>query len=279
MVSAVQTRSPKRGRVKPLLTGLILMVVGVTSAVIIGGLIRSCCTALPPVAGVVAQAMILKMTFSIRGLTRAGRDVQAALTNRDLPAARRLVSWHLVSRDCSELSESQIAAATIESLAENASDSIIAPLLYYLLLGLPGALAYRFINTCDAMLGYRDEQRERLGKIPARMDDLANLLPARISAMAFVVGAALSGNDSRRAIVVWHRDSRLTASPNAGHPMAAAAGALGVQLEKVGHYCLGRGLRLPEAADIGRAVRLLAAATGLVYLVCGCLLCLVWLAR
>jgi adenosylcobinamide-phosphate synthase len=279
VIAAVQRRAATEGRMMPLLCGLFLMIFGIALAATIGWLISSFASRLPYVIGIVVQALVLKTMLSIRGLMHAGREVQQALSRGDLPAARRLVSWRLVSRDTSTLNESQVAAATIESLAENVSDSVVAPLLYYLLFGLPGALAYRFINTCDAMLGYRDAQREWLGKAPARVDDLANLLPARLSATAVVLGAALSGHDARQAIAIWRRDRRLTASPNAGQPMAAAAGALGVRLEKVGHYCLGRELRLPEAADIARAIRLLAATVGLLYVVGSCCLNLAWLAR
>jgi adenosylcobinamide-phosphate synthase len=262
-IEFARRRAPQRGWLLPLLAGLLITMLGTALAVFAGWLAQSSSDRLPLWAAILVQGAMLKTTFSIRGLTRAGRNVESALLDHDLPAARRLVRWHLVSRDTSQLNESQVAAATIESLAENLSDSIIAPLLFYLVAGLPGALAYRFINTCDAVLGYHDHEREWLGKIPARADDLANLLPSRLSAVALWLAAMLSGHDVRRAIAIWYRDRRLTASPNAGHPMTAAAGALGVQLEKMGHYRLGDGLRLPEAQDIASAVRLVWLAAGL----------------
>jgi adenosylcobinamide-phosphate synthase len=203
------------------------------------------------------------MTFSWRGLSAAAREIRSALEADDLPEARRLLSWHLVSRDTTGLNPSQVAAATIESVAENTSDGIIAPLLYYTLAGLPGALAYRFLNTSDAMLGYRDATYEWLGKVPARSDDLANLAPARITAGLIILAVALSGEDAKGAWQVWRRDAGKTASPNAGHPMSAMAGALDVELEKVGHYRLGAGGRAPSAEDIRRSVRLLHVVPGL----------------
>jgi len=213
------------------------------------------------------EAGLLKMTISIRGLGSAAADVKAALEASDLPEARRLVAWHLVSRDTTTLNASQVAAATVESVAENTSDGIVAPLLYYSLGGLPAAVTYRFINTTDSMLGYRDSVHEWLGKAPALLDDLANVLPARLTAMLFILAAALTGKDARRAWQVWRRDSGVTASPNAGHPMSAMAGALNVKLEKVGHYILGDTQRSPTSEDIGGAVRLMriavALATGL----------------
>jgi len=143
------------------------------------------------------------------------------------------------------------------------SDGIVAPLFYYALGGLPGALAYRFFNTADAMLGYRDAAHEWLGKVPARLDDMANLLPARLTSLLLILAAAFTGDDARRAWRIWRRDSGVTASPNAGHPMSAMAGGLGVELEKVGHYRLGAGQRPPRSSDIGRAVRMMHVAVPL----------------
>jgi adenosylcobinamide-phosphate synthase len=207
--------------------------------------------------GLAVEAGLLTMTFSLRGLINAASEVEDALAVGDLTEARRLASWHLVSRDTTALSEPQVAAATIESVAENISDGVVAPLFYYALGGLPAALAYRFVNTADAMLGYRDPSHEWLGKAPARLDDLANLIPARLSAALIVLAAALAGEDARTAWQVWRRDAGETASPNAGHPMSAMAGALDVELEKVGHYRLGAGGRPPASGDIRRAARLI----------------------
>jgi adenosylcobinamide-phosphate synthase len=197
------------------------------------------------------------MTLSLRGLVVAGDEVEEALEHEDLAGARRLLTWNLVSRDTTALDEAQVAAATIESVAENISDGVVAPLFYYALGGLPAALAYRFVNTADAMLGYRDPAHEWLGKAPARLDDLANLLPARISAALIVLAAALVGENATAAWRAWRRDAARTESPNAGHPMSATAGALEVELEKVGHYRLGAGGGAPSARDIGRATRMI----------------------
>ncbi len=225
-----------------------------------------------------AEAWLLKTMFSLSGLTNAAEDVAAALQAGDLVDARRLVSWHLVSRDTSALDESQVVAATIESVGENLSDGVIAPLLGYYFFGLPAAIAYRYVNTCDAMLGYRDEAREWLGKSSARFDDMLNLIPARVTALLIVtagmiIDGAEKGLDTavatwQRGWLVWRNDANITSSPNAGHAMGATAGALGVSLEKVGHYELGEGLPRPEKEDIGRVVRLVrgAALLGVVVL-------------
>jgi adenosylcobinamide-phosphate synthase len=198
-------------------------------------------------------ALFLKLTISLRGLDRAAREVQSMLEKNDLPEARRLLSWHLVSRDTSQLSESQVAAAAIESVAENSSDGIVAPLFFFALGGLPAAFAYRFINTADSMLGYHDAEREWLGKFPARLDDALNFIPARLTGFFIMLSAPFCGASLTGAWRIMLRDSRQTASPNAGIPMSAMAGALNVELEKIGLYKLGEGLRFPSITDLVRA--------------------------
>ncbi len=272
VVNLVRKYAPRGGRWKPFATGLLLMLLGVSFVAGLGWVIVWLLRQAPLPVAILVEAVLLKCTLSIRALASAGRQVQSALASGDLGEARRLLSWHLVSRDTQSLGVSHVAAATIESLAENTSDSIVAPLLFYACVGLPGALAYRFINMCDAMLGYRDAEREWLGKAPARLDDLANLLPARVTAAIIIAAAPLMGGNGWRASMVWRLDRRLTASPNAGQPMSAAAGALGVQLEKVNYYCLGRGLALPGPADIGRAARLLLVTAGLACVAAGLLI-------
>jgi adenosylcobinamide-phosphate synthase len=254
---------PQRGHLAQLAYGALLSIGGSLAAMGLGRLIEETTAHLPAPLGWVADGLLLKMMLAQRGLATASEEVKSALDAGDLRKARRLVSWHLVSRDTTTLNESQVAAATVESVAENVSDGIIGPLFYYVLGGLPGALAYRFVNTADSMLGYRDPTHEWLGKVPARLDDLANLLPARLTALLLITGAALIGEDARRAWRIWRRDRNVTASPNAGHPMSVAAGALGVELEKVDHYRLGAGQHPPTPAHIGRAVRLMRVSVAL----------------
>lgn len=214
---------------------------------------------LPGALNWLVHAWLLKTTFSLRGLDDAAAEVEAALRADDLAEARRLLSWHLVSRDTTTLDASQVAAAAIESVAENTSDGIVAPLFWYGVGGLPAALTYRYLQTCDSILGYRDAEREWLGKVAARTDDLLNLIPARLTALLFI---ALRP----RAWRVWWRDARLTASPNAGHPMSAMSGILDRELIKLGHYTLNAGRPLPDVVDLGRARRFMAAAIALLML-------------
>lgn len=189
------------------------------------------------VAYVTLGAVVLKSTFSFRELRRAALKVKQLLVGKKLDEARsKLCS--LVKRDTHDLSEPLVVSATIESLTENTCDSFIAPLLYFLILGIPGAIAYRVINTLDAMIGYRGKY-EHLGKFAAKLDDVVNLVPARLTALLLVLAAFLSKGDGRASWRVMLRDHARTESPNAGWPMSAVAGALSVKLEKVRHYQLG----------------------------------------
>ncbi len=265
MIGRLRQFAPLEGRLRPFLSGGLISLGG-ASLMWGAGRLLAC---LPEPARWLVETAVLKSAFSLRGLIRASEDVQHALQDDDLEQARHWLSWHLVSRDTSQLNANQVAAATIESVAENLSDSVIAPLFYYRLGGLPLALAYRYLNTCDAMLGYRDE-REWLGKIPACVDDVLNFCPARLTAAGILRAKGMEDGDWERPLTIYQRDRQQTDSPNAGHPMSAMAGTLGVELEKVGQYKLGAGQRAPEANDIQRANRLLhgalAVCLGLIFL-------------
>ena len=237
--------------------GVFIVFLGCGLTAGIGWMISILASFLPIWSDLLIEGLLLSLTISLRGLDRAANEVQTALEGQNLAEARRLLSWHLVSRDTSQLNESQVSAAAIESVAENASDGIIALLFFYVLGGLPAAFAYRFANTADSMLGYHDVEREWLGKFPARFDDVLNFLPARLTGLFIVLSAPFCRASLRKAWNIMWRDSRKTASPNAGIPMSAMAGALGVELEKVDHYQLGQGLCPPSVRDLLRARRLL----------------------
>jgi adenosylcobinamide-phosphate synthase len=210
---------------------------------------------------------LLKPVFAYRNLRRAVLSVGRALESGDLPGARRLLSWHLVSRETRDLSQSEVAGAAIESLAENLTDSLTAPLLAYAIGGLPAAWAYRFINTADAMWGYRTAEFEQLGKFPARLDDALNWLPARLTGWLLVLAARLTGQDSRHAARTMLIQHHRTPSPNAGWTMSAIAGALGVTLDKRGVYRLEGGQGRLDAATIRRALWVADVGASLVVLI------------
>ena len=216
------------------------------------------------IAYILVGAVLLKTTFAVKVLHQVAAQVRGSLLRGDLPQARANLK-SLVSRDTSNLSPEQAAAATVESVAENTTDSFIGPWLAFALFGLPGAIAYRAINTLDSMIGYHGRY-EYLGKTSARLDDLMNLMPARLSALLLVAGSAvLPGQTFRGAWRIMWRDHRLTPSPNSGWTMSGMAGALEVELEKVGHYRLGDPGRSLEPQDIARALQsmYLVAALGL----------------
>jgi adenosylcobinamide-phosphate synthase len=207
-----------------------------------------------PLVAVIVEAVLLKCAFSLRALTSAVTQVRIALAAGDVAGARHALGFHLVSRPTDGLAADAVASGAVESLAENLTDSWVAPICFYLVGGVPAAWAYRAVNTADAMIGYREGRLEYLGKAAARLDDVLNFLPARLAALALVAAAHTAGESARGAWRVARRDGARTASPNAGWTMAAMAGALDVTLEKQGHYRLGSGSP-PDAAAIDRALR------------------------
>jgi len=210
------------------------------------------------ILSIVVTALLLKPLFAIRALRDAAFLVRDALAAEDVALARSQLA-SLCSRNASELEPPALIAATVESIAENASDSIVAPFFYFALAGLPGAAFYRAGNTLDAMIGYHGRY-EWVGKTAARLDDVLNVLPARITALLFLLVAPLAGGNLRRGVAILWRDGARTESPNAGRPMATMAGLLGIRLEKSGHYALGDTTRPIEAADITRAWRIVSGA-------------------
>src|ERR671911_1005984 len=202
---------------------------------------------------------LISTTLSMSGLAEAAQKVEIGLRGGRLERARSLVG-HLVGRDTEDLSESEVCRAAVESVAENTSDGVVAPMFYGALFGAPGALAYKAVNTLDSMVGYRQPPYGDLGWASARLDDLANLAPSRLTMLC---AAAVSGRPLGTLLIALRYGPR-TASPNAGMAEAAFAGALGVRLGGANTYSgvlregprLGDG-RLPVPEDIRRAVRLM----------------------
>ena len=230
----------------------------VAAVVAISGLLAwavvTALTWIGPLAYVAGGAVALRTTFTVRGLSVAAGETRRALEEGHLDEARASLR-SLVSRDPTSLPAPLVAASAIESVAENTTDSFVGPWLAFSLLGVPGAMAYRAVNTLDSMIGYRGRY-EYLGKAAARLDDAVNLVPARVSALLLMASGALGRLPVSRAWWTMRRERRRTASPNAGVTISAMAGLLGARLEKPGHYCIGEGLREPEAGDIGEAVRI-----------------------
>lgn len=215
-----------------------------------------------PVPRTLVTAMATWAVLGGTSLGRAATTMQRALDAGDLTAARAALPA-LAGRDPAGLGEPELARATVESVAENTSDAAVAPLVWGAVAGVPGLLAYRAVNTLDAMIGHRSPRYERFGWAAARLDDVANWLPARLTAALTVACAPLVGGSPRGALRVWLRDGAAHPSPNSGRCEAAAAGALGLRLGGRNVYgsrtevrpTLGDG-RAPGAGDIPRAVRL-----------------------
>ncbi len=231
--------------------GVGYAVVAVAGPVLLG-LIAERATARSPVARVLTTALATWVALGGTSLRREGLAMAGSLEAGDLAAARERLT-HLCARDPAEMPVADLARATVESMAENTSDAVVAPLLWAAVAGVPGVLGYRAVNTLDAMVGYRSPRYLQFGWASARLDDLVNLAPARLTGVLTVLCAPLVGGSSGEAWRVLRADGARHPSPNAGHCEAAAAGALGVRLGGVNVYA-GRTERRPEVGAGGRAV-------------------------
>jgi adenosylcobinamide-phosphate synthase len=219
------------------------------------------------------------MLLALRDLDFEAGLVLRRLDARDLPGAREMLSA-IVGRDTAHLDEPEILRAAVETVAENLSDAVVAPLFYLALAGPAGMAAYKAVNTLDSMCGYRNERYRLFGWMSARADDAANFIPARLTAALVWICALLPGFGFRRSVRVTLRDGASQSSPNAGYPEAAVAGALGVRLGGLNYYggtahrkaYLGDSLQPLTAASFAGARRILYLASGLmVAAVCGVL--------
>lgn len=258
-IGALRRRAPRRGTPAFLAgLGMVILLGGGAALLCAAGALWLVEVGAPAWLRTALGGLVLWTAFSARLLDRELAGLARALAEPGLEPARDYLP-RLCSRDPSTLDAGEIAGAGISSLAENANDSVVAPFFWFALLGLPGAVLFRVVNTLDAMIGYRGEY-EWLGKASARTDDLMGFVPARLTAAALLVGGAAGG---RLRGVRWAQlaqDAGSTPSPNGGWPMASMAWLLGVCLRKPGVYALcGQG-RVPEASDIHLARRLNTAS-------------------
>lgn len=215
-----------------------------------------------------AACILCWQVLAAKCLKSEAMKVQHLLEREDLPGARRQVAM-LVGRDTEHLDGRQVAKAAIETVAENTNDGIVAPLFWVMLGGPVAGLLYKAVNTMDSMVGYKNQRFLHFGKWPARLDDAANYLPARLTALAMVEAAFLLGFDGGEAWRIWRRDRRKHASPNSAHPESACAGALNIQLAGNASYFgkvqekpfIGDPTRPVEAQDIGKACRIMYGAS------------------
>jgi len=259
-------RSERSRRERGIVTVFVL--VGGTAA--LGAVVHVLCS--QDVVGAAIEAFAVGLMLSQRSLFEHVAAVAAALQWGGLPAGREAVR-HIVGRDPQSLDRHGVARAAIESLAENFSDGVVAPIVWYLLFGLPGLFAYKMANTLDSMIGHRTERYRAFGWAAARFDDVINLVPARLSGALLVLSALFAGDATPGpALRIMLRDGRKHHSPNAGWPEAAMAGALALALAGPRRYAeelvqdawLGDGTPLARPADIIRALRLYGYACLLV---------------
>jgi len=258
-IRAVEGRLPMGGPGRELAGGAVLAFLIPSGAAALAFAVALALRPLP-VLGWIWQVLVLTAMFALRALGEAARAVRVALEADDLAGGREALR-SLCSRDPSALGTEDLIGASVESVAENASDSFVAPLFYYAAFGLVGAVAYRAVNTLDAMVGYHGRY-EYLGKVSARLDDALNVVPSRLTAALLLLAGGWLGQDVERGAATWCRDGASTESPNAGRPMAAMAGLLGVRLEKAGHYRLGDTHQALEPAHIAAAWRVVRLAGG-----------------
>jgi adenosylcobinamide-phosphate synthase len=221
-----------------------------------------------PILGFAIELLWCAQALASKGLAQESTNVYRELVKGNLPASRRAVS-RIVGRDTDELTSEGVTKAAVETVAENTSDGVIAPLFYMMLGGAPLALVYKAINTMDSMVGYKNEKYLNFGRAAAKLDDAANYLPSRIAALLWIASAALTGNDAKSAWRIWRRDRRKHASPNSAQTESACAGALNVQLAGpatyFGKYCdkptIGDAVRAIEPGDILRANKMMYTAS------------------
>lgn len=230
------------------LAGLVLWLIVVLSLILLVQPLRW----LPPLTQQLVKAVLAVFLFSGRSLVTAGRTIGRSLSQEPIETTRRRLSW-IVGRDTDRLDRAAIVRATVETVAENTVDGLIAPACYYFLgslfgYGLEGALVYKAVNTMDSMLGYKNARYGQFGYYPARLDDAFNYLPARLGAWLMLLAAGLAGFPLMRAWRVFRADRTAHASPNAGWPESVVAGALGLRLGGANFY----GGQRVEKPSLGR---------------------------
>ena len=265
----LRPRLPQTGQGE-LFGGAILAAVLPVGTLAVTGGVCALARELHPAAGLAVETLWCWQALALKGLAAESGRVREELERGDLPAARKAVA-RIVGRDTQELSAEGVTKAAVETVAENFSDGVAAPLFYMLFGGAPLALAYKAVNTMDSMVGYKNDRYLYFGRAAARLDDAANFIPSRLAALCWIGGAFLTGQNGKNAWKIWRRDRRRHASPNSAQTESACAGALGVQLAGPASY-FGKLLEKPtigdpdrsvEPEDITRANRMLYAAGGL----------------
>ncbi|MEM3383010.1 MAG: cobalamin biosynthesis protein [Nitrososphaerales archaeon] len=249
--------NPKIEKIKGIILGLTVIIIFSFIVYIILYFLRKY---LMPIVYIIFASAILKTTFAVKCMDKLSRPIGEAIKEGRIEDAKSMLR-RIVRRDPTKFDDQKIISATVECVAESTVDGITSPLFYYSILGVPLAIAYRAINTLDSMVGYKDKEHMNLGWFSARMDSLANYIPARITAILMVVSAWLLNEDWRRSWEILKRDRNKTESLNAGWTMSAIAGAFNTQLEKPGFYILGDSINLLKPDHITRSIRIMKLTT------------------
>lgn len=249
-----------------------ISVVSITAFVSLGVLAAGYCVNLW--LGIALESVMCCYLIAARCLTVESGKVRRALESGDVEGARKAVSM-IVGRDTSVLDDKGIARAAVETVAENTSDGVTAPIMYIGLFGALGGFVYKAVNTMDSMIGYRNERYRELGRFSAKLDDVLNFIPSRLTALIMILSAFILRLDGRGAFRIWRRDRRKHASPNSAQTESVCAGALGLRLAGDAYYFgelhhkeyIGDSVREIEPHDISRANRLMYLTSSITALI------------
>ena len=279
MCSRIPASEQKKKNEREVLAGGILWILTVSLSFLVPAVLLFAAGKVHPAVRFLLETFWCYQIFAARCLVGESKKVYQKLKEDDLPGARRAVSM-IVGRDTENLTAEGVTKAAVETVAENTSDGVTAPLLFLLIGGAPLGFLYKAVNTMDSMLGYKNEKYLYFGRIPAKMDDVFNYIPARLTAWFMVAAAFLTGMDGENAWKIYLRDKRKHASPNSAQSEAVCAGALDVQLAGDAVYFgkvykkdyIGDAIRKIEPEDILRAGKLMYMTTILMMVVFGGLL-------
>lgn len=279
LCSQIPASEQEKKNRREVLAGGILWILTVSLSFLVPAVLLFAARKIHPAVRFLLETFWCYQIFAARCLVGESKKVYQKLKEDDLPGARKAVSM-IVGRDTENLTAEGVTKAAVETVAENTSDGVTAPLLFLLIVGAPLGFLYKAVNTMDSMLGYKNEKYLYFGRIPAKMDDVFNYIPARLTAWFMIVAAFLTGMDGKNAWKIYLRDKRKHASPNSAQSEAVCAGALDVQLAGDAVYFgkvykkdyIGNAIRKIEPEDILRAGKLMYMTTILMMVVFGGLL-------
>jgi adenosylcobinamide-phosphate synthase len=245
---------------------LVILVLGITYALV--WWIMQLLSSIHPIAYFLLSAALLSFTITPDSLAKAGNEIHHYLLTGDLINARYKVGW-IVGRDTDQLDVAEVTRATVETIAENIVDGIISPLFYFVIGGVPLAFLYRAVNTLDSMVGYKNDKYQDFGMVAARVDDVFNYIPARLTAMLLILAAIILRLDVRGTMSAIWQDAAKHPSPNSGFAEAAVAGALGIQLGGLNFYggiasqraCMGMPITALAPQHIKQTIQMMYVAT------------------